>query len=423
MSLFNQIMRKDAPILKKEKFYGASYEDLNNIESPSNEAIRNFQFEKLKQFQAQAFKNEIKTDELNNFLFSTTKGEELNNNFSKEITDALSRINEEIRSMTTKGYSTRSVRNKIEKDAALKNEVEAKLVNICNLLDNFKKSPEEPISSKYIDMLYSYVRGTKKPSISQVLGNLFKIQGDILEEVGVEFFSKKVPQGIRVVNTGNLGVKGNRGQQHISDILTLDLRDSEKIKGIEIEYTIKGKKDSKSLVDFLKYMEEFREEGRIVITDESNKTLTSLSLANIQAKAGKNQLPWNEKSKNTWVNLKPDDKSSPLNSYVDFLERIGNLYADWKDSKSNIKQTSDAYNAMANYILGAQLSKVLHLSQADNQYVLTPKGFMTYTERISELYENFSVKTYPFRFSGGINMSDGKSILNKKRKVVFVGKK
>ena len=77
---------------------------------------------------------------------------------------------------------------------------------------------------------------------------------------------------------------------------------------------------------------------------------------------------------------------------------------------------------MANYILGTQLSKVLHLSKMDNQFVLTPNGFMPYVSRILELHEKFGGKKYPFSFKGKIRMDSSEDIITVNRPVTMTGK-
>jgi len=48
-----------------------------------------------------------------------------------------------------------------------------------------------------------------------------------------------------------------------------------------------------------------------------------------------------------------------------------------------LKDTSVAYNALANYGLATALAKVLHLeANFGNQYLLTPSGFISFPERM-----------------------------------------
>ena len=57
-----------------------------------------------------------------------------------------------------------------------------------------------------------------------------------------------------------------------------------------------------------------------------------------------------------------------------------NNYQPWM-----VKDSSPDYNALANYGLATVMNKVLHLSKEGNQFVLTPYGFMTFSERIKQL--------------------------------------
>ena len=77
---------------------------------------------------------------------------------------------------------------------------------------------------------------------------------------------------------------------------------------------------------------------------------------------------------------------------------------------------------MANYELSKSLSKVLHLSDKGNQYVLTPNGFMPFVSRILELYEKkggYNGNKPYFSFGGRIQLTENKDILVKQRPVVL----
>jgi len=71
--------------------------------------------------------------------------------------------------------------------------------------------------------------------------------------------------------------------------------------------------------------------------------------------------------------------------------------------------------------LATQLSKVLHLSQLGNQYVLTPNGFMPFVTRIIELYEKAGSGKYFFSFKGRIQMEKQGDIVTKSRPVTISG--
>ena len=96
-----------------------------------------------------------------------------------------------------------------------------------------------------------------------------------------------------------------------------------------------------------------------------------------------------------------------------------NLRSSWDQADKNMKKISSAYTAMANYELAYSISKVLHLSQAANQYVLTPNGFMPFVSRILELYEKRGGGRYMFSFGGRIELEKNGDILTKSRPVVL----
>ena len=50
-----------------------------------------------------------------------------------------------------------------------------------------------------------------------------------------------------------------------------------------------------------------------------------------------------------------------------------------------MQKTSSKYDAIANYGLATALVKTLHLDKHGNQYLLTPSGFISYTERMTQL--------------------------------------
>ena len=55
----------------------------------------------------------------------------------------------------------------------------------------------------------------------------------------------------------------------------------------------------------------------------------------------------------------------------------------------------------------------------DNQYVLTPNGFMPYISRILELYEKKGGGRYMFSFGGKVVMEDTGDLLTKMRPVIL----
>ena len=115
-----------------------------------------------------------------------------------------------------------------------------------------------------------------------------------------------------------------------------------------------------------------------------------MSALNIQAKSGKNQLPWNTLSKNTNISIGEFDAVDGLELSV--LRTFELLHAlDQEKPKDQwVTDNRLEYNALANYGLATVLSKILHLSERGNQYLLTPSGFITYPERLSQLFKTNS---------------------------------
>lgn len=425
MSLFRNVMYSDAPILKQQQKFFGYYEDLNKISSPTEEAIRKFQLDKLKLFQKQALKTgkgNKKAKEVNHFLLSNYRNfQNPQDNYTDELGKNVDKIFKNINSLAGSGYMSKGTREQIMTNKELEKKIESKLQLLGKEITQLRNNSDMLVSSKNIDKLDNLIDGMPE-TLEETLKRLYLIKGDILEEVGTEYFNKRIPvhlKGkVKAFTTGAIGLKG-KGQL-IQDILVLDIEKIELMKNVEIEFTIDKKPQSMPIKQFLDFIEKYNGESQIVLTNSANEILNSVSLAGIQAKSGFNQLPWNTGSKNTWVNL--DVHDTDVNRYVYFLKRIQGLYQEWDIKHKNIKKESPEYTAMANYILGTQLSKVLHLSKMDNQFVLTPNGFMPYVSRILELHEKFGGKKYPFSFKGKIRMDSSEDIITVNRPVTMTGK-
>jgi hypothetical protein len=98
-----------------------------------------------------------------------------------------------------------------------------------------------------------------------------------------------------------------------------------------------------------------------------------LSALNIQAKAGINQLPWNQ-SKSTQVKIGQFDNNDNLRvSTRHTFELLHELDQDPVPQKDIWVEDQDKnYNLMADYGLATVLFKILHLEENGNDYILTP---------------------------------------------------
>jgi len=110
--------------------------------------------------------------------------------------------------------------------------------------------------------------------------------------------------------------------------------------------------------------------------------LLGLNQISIQAKAGLKQPLWNKAKYNkVSIGEYPYDDGLSLSVHRTF-ELLHSL--DLEDPKDDWVVDADGeYNALANYGLGTVIAKILHLSELEgNQYVLTPAGFTTFSQRM-----------------------------------------
>lgn len=388
MTIYESIVRSDAPIRKTyDDFYGI-YNDLRGSLVPTEGAIKAFQMSKLHLFSIMARSGNFKAQAVNNFL----------QNSSGSIDDGLqhSIIHNKILELENKlrGAFFAADWSKAEQDNQLidKNLLELthqNLKELYNLLLQISTFNNEPISGTYINKLNGYINNLKGSSIYEIMKNYWNLQGEILEAEGTAWFNKRLPSDLKIkaYNIGKINVSG-KGQA-ISDILLMDMSLVDLYENIFIDYTIGRQHETKTLKEFFNFLETHQGQEQIVLNDENLGKLISRSVMGIQAKSGKNQKPWNIKSKNTWVSIGEFDEPERR-----VLDRIFDLKTTWNQFDKNIKIQDNAYNALADYGLATVLNKVLHLDEYENSYLLTPSGFMTYEDRMEELLNGKGGKYY-----------------------------
>lgn len=416
MSLFREVMYSKAPITKgHDSFYG-DYSYLNAVEAPSDSMIQDYQLMKLKEFQMASIKNDTKARKINQFLLHNGQLGTSSEQYDKIVYDSMNNLFNQINQLISTGAMSKKTRAALAENQTLESNIVNKLNSLGKKLNELRTSADMTIQSTYIDQLDNLISQLPNGDLDSVLRTLYHLKGDILEEIGTEWLNKRIPADLntRAYSTGS--VRGKSGQL-ISDIMMMDMDLVNLNSDIKISFKLggNGAMQELSLKDFLNLMESYSGQEQIVITSEAEDVLNSMSVFGIQAKSGVNQLPWNTGSKNTWASI----EGGGINQYVDFLFRLQQLYNSWDVEHKNIKKTSPAYTAMANYQLATQLSKVLHLSQKDNQYVLTPNGFMPFVTRILELYERKGGGKYMFSFGGKIAMEDQGDLISKMRPVVL----
>lgn len=370
--------------------------------------------QKLKEFQKAAFKNDTKTKRINHFLKMNGNLSLSSDTYDQLVYDRINDMFSQINQLIGSGYMSSKLRSSLAENKTLEDNIVAKLMILGNSLNSLRSMGNMTISSSYIDQLDNILNQLPEGDIDLVLRTLYHLKGDILEEVGVEWFNHRVPADLNVKAISTGAVRG-KGGQLIQDILIVDM-DNVDLLNLEISYKLAGKQETVKLKDFLNKVENYSGSEQISIGLEAEELLQSISLLGIQAKSGVNQLPWNTGSKNTWASIQGVGQ---VDSYIKFLDHMQNLRSSWDQADKNMKKVSPAYTAMANYELAHSISKVLHLSRVANQYVLTPNGFMPFVSRILELYEKRGGGRYMFSFGGRIELEKNGDILTKMRPVVL----
>ena len=393
MSLFNEVIRSGAPVRKIYNEFFKDYADLNNFTPPTPEVIRNYQLAKLEAFQSASLRNNKKVQELNTY-FQTNGNFNENSEFEKTVSEAISNIyNNILPRLRSSGALSQDY---LSSNKALYNKTLQLLNELQNQLNFLRNQAGLSISGTYIDRLDALFNQVPGATVFEIMKNFFLLQGEILEELGTEWFNERVPSNLQIqaVSTGQLNISG-KGQS-ISDILFFDMDkiNSKIAENVQIKFKIgkNGTPQKLSLKDFFNLMDSYSGSKQIVLQQpQLNKVMKAVTMG-AQAKSGANQKPWNIGAKNTWVSIKD---FQPM-SIVYIFERLSQLQQTWDPQSRQMKVVSPAYQAFADYGVASMLSKILHLSQTENQYLLTTSGFITYTERILELYRGngyyFTVK-------------------------------
>lgn len=404
--------------MSRDRFYIKDIKE-TMIKAPLSEEIREYQLQKLQQYQRLALKKT--TSELNEFLLSNnehfiSQGQELS------IKEAWENIQKNIYDIYANDKKILKKENFSEKEKIKLKNLATALINIDSALKKVKevyKSSDIQHFQEEIEKINKNMSNAN--SISSAINWLHRMQGDFLEETGTDFLATKIEEifkNLRVINTGSLfRFENGKKQRIIQDMLVIELTDNNKDQKIKFTYNNNNKVTELSLEQFLTQLSNNEISTTITIDEASFKNIINFSKAAIQAKSGINQLPWNTKSKNTWINFKNpkplgNDKSllyyNYFSSYVDLVEK----------NKANQKYFSvlhPDYDAFGNYIIGHHLYKILHLSQKEQQYVLTRNGFMTFEQRIHELYTNKT--SYPFIFAKRVRLNS--TVLIEQRQVIL----
>lgn len=421
MGLYREVLYSRAPILKHHNNFYGEMEEYQSLSAPTPEEIYKEQKRRLMEFQMLSFKNNNKTRAINSFLQLNGVIARSSNKYDQMVYERMNDIFQQINQMFQSGYVNKNTRNRLNEDKNLEKEIISKLIVLGRSLDDLRSQANMLISSSYIDNLNAIIKSLPGADVDLVLRTLYQIKGDLLEEIGTEWYNNRIPQQLNTKAFSAGSIKGKNGQL-ITDILVVDM-DNIDLFSQELSFKIgsNGEEQTLSLNEFLKKVESYSGSEQIIIGSEGEDLLQKISLIGVQAKSGINQLPWNTGSKNTYATIQGENNQFDI--YCRFLKHIEELrYSEKWNGEKNIKKESPAYKAMANYELAKSLSKVLHLSKMANQYVLTPNGFMPFVTRIMELYEKRKGSqrdNYYFSFGGRVTLEKEKNILIKARPVIL----
>ena len=379
----------------REPFWG-KYSFLNSIEVPDKQTIKNYQLLKIKSFQNLALrnKNKGKIAKINKLFKSGV----INNlgNYQNQENQSLDQAISHVVGMLNGTYKFKSKDNsKLQYDKLQKH-----LSSLQKELLFIKKqiSINTPVYESTLTQISNLITLCQNETLSgdnfnNWTNTINKLKGEIVEEIGAAWLSQLNIPNITTIKTGNISLQGTqRANRHngmiIQDlmILNVSMSNTDLLNNITIEYKTTGqdKYEEKTLNQFFQDLEKCsNSEKNIQLNDNGYDTLLELSALNIQAKSGFNQRPWNI-NKSTSVSIGEFNDNSIKKTF----SLLQSLDYDEQPKDIWVKNSSRDYNALANYGLATVLDKVLHLNEKEgNQYLLTPSGFITYTERMTQLFK------------------------------------
>ncbi len=436
--LINLIIKKRMIPKGYKPFYDAkkpfmAYNDLNDVYIPTNTEIQQYQREKIKQFQELSLIDKTrKVDNINaaftsgNINTMKVDGEELN------LPDILNNILNTTNNTWVSAVKQKNWQQTQKNLQRLINELEA----IQNTLKINSVVYENALQSLQNLMKINNLNSFSEEELNKKFSELFRLKGDVVEEIGGAWLSEYFPEFSSIVtgalelrNIHNEGadwapsLRGVSAGQFISDIITLNVS---KVELEELEITFRYGANGAAiktmkLGDFLRYVnQKSGGEKHIAVDDKSYNLLMELSAMNIQAKSGFNQLPWNKDSLNTQISIIEFEDECGINvlmaRHIFWLMHSLNFK---EETTQWLKQRSSYYDAIANYGLATVMYKVLHLESHSNQFLLTPSGFISYSERMEQLWGD--AESWIARIKGGVELSQ--DVLRKPRVITITGHK
>ena len=389
---------------------------LNNVQVPSDAAIRQYQIEKIRVFTRDALNDKFNNmDDIANQSFANLlKFFESN---EKTVVDTM------LENFVTKKNSFYYHNNKTEERSDKEwKTLQTKLQNLEKALQQLMtelKIPKEEFNQPTVmgktlqtvqnAMTAANLSSLNPGEINDFLKHINQMKGDTLEELGVAYLKSLKLPNINSIRLGSVYLKTSQKNRHsgqlIQDLIAYNM-DAPELMEQMVEYkTIDGVQKTATLKQFFADVEAANGQSKqIIIEDSTYNVLMNLDQISIQAKSGKNQLPWNQnKSTKVKINEFSEDDGLLLSVHRTFslLHSLNSMETDTQPWM--VKDTSADYQALANYGLATVLYKVLHLSTQGNQYLLTPYGFMTFADRMEQLLKE---ENYIALIQGQISLSE-----------------
>lgn len=385
------------PFWNSRKSNGGNFVELNSVVIPSTSAIQAFQLKKIENFQKAAMKKFEGLDAITTSNFQT-----LFSNFETkedaEIDKALESLYSGFNSLywykNQKGEFSEKIwqnlQQKINIIIARLQTILTKLEGTTPVLEQELKTLQNAANAAGLDL-------RNPTTVQNFLNSINQFKGDMLEELGVLWLRKLGVPNIQSIRLGSVYLNSaskdkSKSGYIIQDFIAYNTNSPNILDGTKVHYRKTGEDTDTevTLSELFAIIEDANAKNEIIhINDKTYEVLTNLQSLNIQAKSGKNQKPWNA-NKRTSVSIaefsdETDGLSLGINHTFNLLKSLNNL--EISKEPWMLKDVTDDYQALANYGLATVMDKVLHLSEKENQYLLTPFGFMSYPARVAQLFK------------------------------------
>ena len=375
------------------------YSDLNKVEVPGLAMIQAFQLQRIKNYeQTVVMKDKYKdveglTKDGFDAIMSIAAGEQ-----DKALRQAIANV---VAAATTVSPRARTPRT--EEDYERTRQNFEKLANAIQHLMNVAQMNNNVVAIADLqsirDAMHACELGSLDPQVVRATMNrMWYLQGEIVEEAGVDWLNSLHIPNITAIRTGNISLSGTtragrHNQSIIQDMLILDTSNPDIMDTVIIEYIPIGGEsfEQHTLGEFLAYIEANAGNSKqIRLSDAGYDALLNLNQISVQAKSGFKQALWNPNAKYGRFSIGEFPSNDGLSISVHHTFEL--LHSLDLESPKDIwvNDNSKDYNALVNYGIGTIMAKVLHLDAIEgNQLVLTPGGFQTFSERMAYLFKQY----------------------------------